>query len=34
MDRAGNAAASRAAHQGDTGPLRTMIDGLVDPLGR
>jgi hypothetical protein len=34
MDRARNVAASRAAHQGDTGQLRTMLDGLVDPLRR
>jgi hypothetical protein len=34
MDRSRNVAASHAAHQGDTGPLRTMLDGLVDPLGR
>lgn len=34
MDRARNVAASRAAHRGDTGPLRTMLDGLVAPLGR
>lgn len=31
LDPAENTAASRAAHRGDTTPLRRMLDGLVEP---
>lgn len=33
LDAAENVEASRAAHRGDDGPLRAMLDRLVDGAG-